>query len=116
MVKAMKWRIYYDDGSTFSDEDGPPEMAPGLGVQIIVDPHPSVGRRMLHSHDYYWHGGGWQGGDIFGFWDYLQRPGLKVVKFGRTIATAAFDAIYRRAKTDPGFPAKSAKLPGGRGE
>lgn len=32
----MIWCIYYDDGSTFSDEDGPFDSAPSDGVICIV--------------------------------------------------------------------------------
>jgi len=32
---APAWVVYYDDGRQFSNEDGPPEAAPGWGVLVI---------------------------------------------------------------------------------
>lgn len=107
------WRIYYDDLPPFDNSTGPPEDSPALGVQVIVQPHAQAGRELLRLSDYYWwEAGRWWRGDIFGLWDYLQRPGWKVVRFGRTIETERHEAIYQMAKADPDFPPKSARLPG----
>ena len=108
------WRIYYGDGATFSDADGPPSDAPALDVQAIVfrDETPgaaNVGRFVLQGFDFYWHDEGeWFGGELFGLFDYLQRPGAKAVKFGRTRPNRAFADVLERAVSDPDFPAKSA--------
>ena len=107
----MSWRVYYDDGE-FSSGDGPLEAVPTLGVQVIVkrdtaDPIDNVGRRVLDRADYYWWDSDvqeWYGGDTFGLFDYLQRPGLKKVLFGRSISTERFIAIRNRALADPDFP------------
>jgi len=32
---SVEWRIYYEDGSTFSSEDGAPETSPPWGVVAI---------------------------------------------------------------------------------
>jgi hypothetical protein len=108
----MDWRIYYGDGTTYSQADGGLADAPALDVQAIVVPDDEVGRVVLTRHDYYWFesagrpGPGWWGGDLFGLFDFLMRSGL--VKFGRSIPTAQFREVYRRAVEDPGFPRKSA--------
>lgn len=112
----ITWRIYYGDGSVYSSSDGLPESAPGLDVQAIAKSDPLVGRVILHGGEidagYYWYEAGeWYNGDIFGLFDYLQRPGFKVVKFGRSIPTDKFREILQLAVNDPGFPAKSAKYP-----
>jgi hypothetical protein len=115
----MRWRVYYGDGSTFSDEDGTIEMTPALNVQAIVqsdpDPH-GTGRHVIHGGgqrpnrvpiDYYWWDPGrgmWVGGDLFGLWDYLTRPGWRKVLFGRTIPDQDYQAIIVRAGDDPDFP------------
>lgn len=115
----MRWRVYYGDGTAFSDEDGDPGLAPAQNVQAVAVVDDVVGR-FIHSHwDYYWYdveADRWRGGDQFGMWDYLTRPGWKRVLFGRTLATADFDAVMRRAIEDPDLPAKSGwspKEPGG---
>lgn len=108
----MLWRIFYGDCSTFSSADGPADLSPGLDVQAIVQPDPDVGRHVLSRFGYYWlDRGEWYGGDLFGLFDYLQRPGHKVVRFGRTISNARFREIIRAATEDPNFPRKSAWKP-----
>lgn len=112
------WRVYYSDGSTYSDADGPIQDAPALGVQAIVqrDPNPhGTGRFVVHGGgqrpnrvpiDYYcWDDsqGIWAGTDLFGLWDYLQRPGWKRVLFGRTIADETYQRIIMAAGDDPDF-------------
>jgi hypothetical protein len=104
-----QWRVYLGDGATWSDEDGDLADAPTLNVQAIAVADERLGRFILSGRDFYWHEHGrWWGGDHFGLWDYLQRPGLKKVAFGRTIRTDAFSRIMARALEDPDLPAKSA--------
>lgn len=114
----MAWRIYYDDGSTFDAAMGTPEAAPGLGVQVIVQPDERVGRVLLTRFDwYYWRRdlGVWWASDLFGLLDQLtnDRAGnVAAVKAGRN--AAPYDEILARAIADPDFPPKSARLPGER--
>ncbi len=105
----LRWRIYYGDGSTWSDQDGPPELCPTLDVQIIVQMAPT--RVLMHGgagnpfHGYYWYEDGvWTLGDLFGMWDYLSRPGWRLVRFGRSIDTARFHDTVRRVIADLDFP------------
>lgn len=99
MSGRQPWLIYYDDGSVWG---GSVPDAPPLGVQAIVqatdDPNVGSGRILIRRFDFYWWDGAeWFGSDLFGLFDYLQRPGYKKVIFGRTIATAAHQAIVDRA-------------------
>lgn len=106
----IEWKIFYDDGSTFSSEDGEPHEAPRTGVQAIPQLNDDEGRHVLFGADYYyWEGGKWEQCDHFGFYDYLIRPGsYKVVLFGRNMQSGHFRAIYKQAAEDPDFPPKSA--------
>jgi hypothetical protein len=73
----VKWRIYYEDGGTFSDEDGSPKEAPGWGVQTIVQPHIESGRYLLPPYDYYlFRDGRWIGVDVAGLTDHLLKLGV----------------------------------------
>lgn len=114
------WRIYYDDGSTYSDADGPVELAPCTGVLVIVQRDPRVGVvRWFHKHHYAWDHAQWLGlgderapGDgLWGLVDYLSRPGWKKVLSGRTVPYAAWTSVLNQAMTDPDFQDKSALLP-----
>ena len=71
----MNWRIYYGDGSTFSDRDGSPYDAPPTNVQCVAvkSPISTEGKLLAHGkHAYYWSFGlGWVGCDEPGMWDYL---------------------------------------------
>jgi hypothetical protein len=80
----MRWRIYYDDGSSFSDADGTLAAAPAWGVQAIVC-EPDV----------------WHAGDFAGLIDFLARRGL--VKFGRLTSNESYRRALQRAQGDPDF-------------
>lgn len=110
----MQWKIYYGDGSTYSDLDGPPELAPKRDVQAI--PHTSglTGHRVERTNDYYvWtpERGGWRGVDQFGLFDYLIEPGVKIVLFGRMLNNEEYRAILAQSSRDPDLPKRSAWMP-----
>lgn len=82
------WTIFYADREPFVDSDGSPFDAPARGVLAILDVHAQV---MTGFDFYWWNGDEWLGGNIFGLWDYLAAPGVKTVKFGRTVP----DSLYQ---------------------
>lgn len=112
-----QWRIYYDDGSTFSWLDGSPEDAPPEGVICIVG-YKHSGKRYIA------HGGAidspskgyaqfycfdletqeWWGMDYAGLLDRLRRNLIHAFKEGRSIPDERFQAIMQRAHEDPDFP------------
>ena len=109
----MKYRIYYSDGSTYSDQDGAPEDAPARDVQVIVMEDKYHGWFTQALHDYYvWDDRGqglrWWGVDLFGLYDYMIEPGYKRVLFGRTIERREFDEIMKLAHNDDYFPDKTS--------
>jgi hypothetical protein len=97
----IRWRVYYGDGTTFSDQDGLPEDAPTTNVMCCAWYDEDNRRRLAHAADYYWfEDGRWYGSDLFGLWDYLARPGLKIVKFGRMIGDLQFREVMSTAMND----------------
>jgi len=109
----VQWKIFYSDG-TYSSDDGPPELAPKRDVQTIAVADEVVGRRIERGNDYYIYDtgrGGWRGVDQFGMYDYLIRPGFKIILFGRTLSDDDYREVWKRASKDPDLPAKSAFLP-----
>lgn len=106
----MRWRIYYDDGSTYSSADGAVEFAPCDGIIIIAQSDDDVGREILHRKDfYYWERGRWFGCDRYGLEDYLRRPGWKKIAAGRNTEHRNYQILFHRACTEPGLPAKTAR-------
>lgn len=96
------WRIYYADGSVYTDRDGPVEDAPAWGVVAIVEYNQVDGKRMIVNADYYvWEDRGmgphWWEANQLGLIDYLQRNGWKKVVFGRLIENDQYNEIRSQA-------------------
>lgn len=109
-----KWKIFYVDGTMFSNADGKPEDAPGGGVAIIATEDDTVGLLIHHRNDYYAFDeqyGGWFGLDEKGFTQFICRPGLKILKLGESMDTGRFKALFTRIHADPELPNKSARYP-----
>jgi len=107
------WKIFYGDGSTYSDKDGLPELAPKRDVQIIGADCEIAGRRFERETDYYiWtpERGGWRGVDKFGLFDYLIDSGYKIVLFGKMLNNKEYRKILDKATNDSYLPRKSAWL------
>ena len=94
------WRIWYGDDTTYSDDDGPVWDAPPTNVVCVATENYDVpgNHSVVHAFDYYWWDPPeWYGGDLFGVFDYLCRPGPKKIVFGRTIPTSDFRRILMSA-------------------
>ena len=103
----MKWRLYYEDGSTFSDTDGPPHESPPWGVVALAQPALEREPIMVNS-DYYlwrpdrnlWHQCGHDGLD-----DHLCHEGhlIQCIRKTRWIPTLEFREIWQRVRIDCGL-------------
>ena len=94
----IDWKIYYGSGATYSNEDGSPESAPCTRVICVAFYDDDNRRKICHQADYYlWDGRRWYSADASGFWQYMQEPGAKVVKFGREIGDLAYRTIMAKA-------------------
>ena len=111
----MRFRIYYDDGSTYSDRDGEPFYARPYGVEVVAIESASApsGVALQHGlpakHNWVWKNDGlepaqepiWHLVDEAGLWDYLlMYRGPKAVLIGRTIRNEAFWALMSRASKE----------------
>lgn len=108
----LRWKIYYVDGSTFSNQDGSPEDAPGWGVVAVIQEDDVTGVQVHHQHDFYcfaFEFGGWYALDYFGFAQYASRPGLKIVKLGDVMPTHKYRELMASLHDDPDLPVKSAR-------
>jgi hypothetical protein len=107
---VVTWKLYYGDGSTFSNLDGPPSAAPPCNLQALAQQSDiAIGRKTVSHYDFYWWDDGeWFGGDLYGLFDYLQRQSPSIVKFGRALPRLQFEAILARAVQDPDLLPKTA--------
>jgi hypothetical protein len=105
------WKVFYGDSTTYM---GDPWEAPARDCQMIAVDDPEHGWYLCRSDNYYWYlpaTNEWQGGDIFGLFDYLIEPGPKKVLFGRTCSNDEFADCLTRALNDPDLPQKTAWRP-----
>jgi len=102
----ITWRIYYADNSTFDSSQGEPENAPSIGVIAIKHFIEGEWRIQAFTDYYVREKDEWWGADAPGFWQYMFRPGCKVVKFGTNIKDEPFQKIMAKARedTDKGMP------------
>jgi hypothetical protein len=106
----LVWRIYYADGSTYSNLDGAPEDAPGDGCLAIAQMDKTVGYRIEHNDGFYWwEKECWFCGDEYGLMQYQTDPGWKKVILGRAVLHDEWLAMWKRIKAD--FGPKSAYWP-----
>lgn len=103
-----RWLIYYAGGSTYSNEDGPPEKAPRDYVQVIMQDSPFINGRDIISgagttYQYFcWHGDRWIIHDDSGLRQYNELFGDKaIVLNGFYIADENFWAIHQEAVDSP---------------
>lgn len=95
-----QWCIYYGDWTTYTSEDGSAWDAPGRNVQVVLTGDSDHNWAVVNIRDFYWYlpeTDQWEGGEIFGLWDYLVRPGPKKVIFGRALPNLEFRAIVDHA-------------------
>lgn len=125
------WRLYYGDGSTFSDLDGSWGEAPWRDVQALNTLDPDLGREVdipRYGRNFYlwapWAEKPWAV-DWAGLMDFLleveaiddattlaevrlQTLADHGVKLGRSINNHEFRDVLAAAISDPDFPTKSA--------
>lgn len=100
------WRIYYEDGTTFSSEEGQAFDAPRTGVQVIAYQDDN-GWSLLSQADYYYYEpertdwGWWHCGPV-GMTLHLQRAKRPLILFGSMVPTDCFTDIEKRALADVG--------------
>jgi len=103
---ARGWRLYYEDGSTFSSDDGPPWQSPAWGCVLVTQKVP--GDESLHlSFPHYLHRTDldqWINVDDAGLIDQLAHYGhlIDCYRPGRMLPTAAWKAVVARGNADRG--------------
>ena len=109
----LEWKIFYSDGSEFSNQDGDPSQAPGDGVIAIAQRDMEADPFIHQGSDFYLFDldlfEGWGGVDQFGLAQYLSEPGYKIIKMGRLIGTEKWKRLLAKVRSDPGLGEKTAR-------
>lgn len=101
------WRIWYGDGSSWSDLDGPPELAPAFNVQLVVSRLDNGQRGIQMGKEWYWWVSGMPySGTVECLHDHLMSDTARAVhgvKKARSVTDQQFRALVEQATTDPEF-------------
>ncbi len=101
----MRWRIYYDDGSTTDTL----RHASSCGVLVVNHLRKDGSLARHHGRDHYWHRADqdeFYAGDLLGLIDALQN--IELIDWwgaGRTVPTKQFMEVLSTAIYDPDFQA-----------
>ena len=83
MAAASKWKIWYDDGTPFTSDDGTPQDAPVDGILAILEKRADNTVMNHHGNDYYyWTGENWVSGNLASMERWMRRE-LPAMKYGR---------------------------------
>ena len=106
----MDWKIYYADGSTFSDEDGDWNGAPADGVCCVVVRDEDYGRFVLNGLNFYYMPQGGRPTDVSHTSDI--NPQLRAqapwLKHGVGSSREQWKEVLLRACKDEDFPRNRA--------
>lgn len=92
----MRWKVYYDDGSTYSSEDGAWSDAPPDGVLFVVYWVDGVKTIFSGADHYYFHDGVVAATNDLG--PLLRKLGI--VKFGRWTSHKRMEAAAALVRAD----------------
>ncbi len=99
----MAWRIYYDDGTTWTYTMGLPPKVRRWGVLVILQVKPDGRTRFMSGENFYvYDGDGWLAMDQTGVNDAIINilDRVKCVIAGRMVPDDRFREIYAQAKRD----------------
>ena len=99
----FKWRLYYEDGSTFDDLDGAPHESPPWGAVVLGQP--SVDPVVMVNSDYLMYRedlGQWTECGPDGLLDHIVHYGhvISCVRPTRWIPTKRFKDIWKRVRDE----------------
>lgn len=96
-----KFKIFYENGTTYDNKSGPLDRAHKQGVVVILMEDAEEGQRFESGSDFYCYFlHGWVGVSQYGLFDYLASPGSKLVLFGRVVNNEKRNDIFNAAMQD----------------
>lgn len=97
MAKLISWKIWYDNGGTFSSLNGDWKDAPSDGVQVVVEYYDDGTKKIHIERDYYI----LDDGKAYGTNNinpFLRKCGI--IKFGRWSSDDKFKELVQKAKEE----------------
>lgn len=117
-IPGLRWRLYYDDGTTFSNLDGEAKDSPPWGVVGVVQTdtmwnaerlgqYPPQEQIYIYREDY----GRWSFHGPAGREDQLVHFAdvISAYRLGRYVSTPEWNALRSRMNSDPDFYAPLQK-------
>jgi hypothetical protein len=97
MLEGVKWKIFYDDGTTVSSDSSKPEEAPVDGILAIVEKKGN-NTIMVHQNNeyYYWTGENWISGGLNSLERWLRKE-LPNLKYGRWTKESVWRQVLEEA-------------------
>jgi len=100
MTDAYRWKLWYADGTAFTDRDGEPWESPVQRVVCVTQPGVE-GKDLLYNETHYLHhrGGEWSAHDLLGLADQTTYHvhTLDCHRMGWDMETRAWKDIVNRA-------------------
>lgn len=98
----MSWRIFYEDGTSYGNDDGAPADAPACGVIAIgqVDDRGQeviIGAYPRECDWYWWRDDRWWGGKLDGLLDAVMNCAATHAKAGRITDNDTYSRIAAEA-------------------
>ncbi len=101
MVEAVRWKIFYDNGQSYSNEDGLAEDAPIEGIVAVVEKLANRTVRIYEGRDFYfWNGENWVAGYQADLERWLRRI-LPALKYGIWTKDGIFKDVMEEANRWP---------------
>lgn len=105
-MAEFRWRLYYADGSEYSDTDGLAQASPGIGLVCIAQPcAQGEWYTVLTNGDHYLYRedrGYWTGHDLPGTLAELvdDAHNISCVRAGKYVTKPVFHDCWAKARTD----------------
>jgi hypothetical protein len=98
---VYRWKLWYEDGSTFSSDQGEPNDSPVSGLLAVGQPGVDYKDVVWNENFYIYRRdhGYWSGHDVFGLVDQVTHfaPVIGCVRAGRDTANSTMKGVARAA-------------------
>lgn len=119
-MNSVQWKIWYEDGTTFTSAQGDPKDSPTHGVIAVAQADNWLGHEVITGEWYIYRDDvqKWMFCDSFGVKDQMIHYGhvISAVRPGRYVTNFQYHEILKMTMDDPELPRRSALKPKPRGQ